>query len=60
MPNANWIKIEQMQKIAHVQNEGGRAVTREIEYYNLDAILSVGYRVNSSQVTHFRIWATES
>ena len=46
-------------KIARVQNEGGRAVTREIEYYNLDAILSVGYRVNSSQATHFRIWATE-
>ncbi len=46
-------------KIALVQNEGSRAVTREIEYYNLDAILSVGYRVNSSQATHFRIWATE-
>ncbi|OGT38286.1 MAG: cell filamentation protein Fic [Gammaproteobacteria bacterium RIFCSPHIGHO2_12_FULL_38_14] len=46
-------------KMAHVQNEGSRAVTREIEYYNLDAILSVGYRVNSSQATHFRIWATE-
>lgn len=46
-------------KIARVQNEGGRSVTREVEYYNLDAILSVGYRVSSSQATHFRIWATE-
>jgi hypothetical protein len=46
-------------KMEHVQNEGNRTVTREIEYYNLDAILSVGYRVNSTQATHFRIWATE-
>lgn len=46
-------------KIALVQNEGNRKVTREVEYYNLDAILSVGYRVNSSQATHFRMWATE-
>lgn len=38
--------------------EAGRKVTREIEYYNLDAILSVGYRVNSKQGTLFRIWAT--
>src|SRR3989344_301320 len=46
-------------KIAQVQNEGNRQVTRDIEFYNLDAILSVGYRVNSSQATQFRIWATE-
>ena len=46
-------------KIAQVQKEGERQVTREIEYYNLDAIISVGYRVNSSQATQFRIWATE-
>jgi hypothetical protein len=44
-------------KIARVQNEGKKTVTREVEFYNLDAILSVGYRVNSSQATHFRIWA---
>lgn len=36
-------------KFATVQNEGGREVTRDIEYYNLDAIISVGYRVNSKQ-----------
>jgi hypothetical protein len=46
-------------KIAQVQIEGKRQVTRGVEYYNLDAILSVGYRVNSSQATRFRIWATE-
>lgn len=44
-------------KIAQVQTEGTRRVTREIEFYNLDAILSVGYRVNSIQATQFRIWA---
>jgi prophage maintenance system killer protein len=44
-------------KNATVQNEGGRQITREIEYYNLDAILSVGYRVNSLKGTQFRIWA---
>src|SRR3989339_532003 len=46
-------------KIAQVQNEGFRSVSRQIEYHNLDAIISVGYRVNSTQATHFRIWATE-
>lgn len=46
-------------KIAHVQDEGGRQVSRDVEFYNLDAILSVGYRVNSGQATQFRIWATE-
>ncbi len=46
-------------KIAQVQTEGGRTVNRQIEFYNLDAIISVGYRVNSTQATAFRIWATE-
>ena len=41
-----------------VQIEGQRKVTRNVEYYNLDAIISVGYRVNSKQATRFRIWAT--
>lgn len=45
-------------KNATVQTEGKRNITREIEYYNLDAIISVGYRVNSKQGTQFRIWAT--
>jgi len=45
-------------KNATVQTEAGRKVKRAIDYYNLDAILSVGYRVNSKQGTQFRIWAT--
>jgi hypothetical protein len=42
-------------KIAQVQSEGNRKINRQIEFYNLDAIISVGYRVNSSQATAFRI-----
>lgn len=41
-----------------VQTEGRRRVEREIDHYNLDAIISVGYRVNSRKATDFRIWAT--
>ena len=43
-----------------VQDEGGRNVRREIKHYNLDAIISVGYRVSSSKATQFRIWATRT
>ena len=43
-----------------VQMEGSRQVERDLEYYNLDAIISVGYRVNSYQATQFRIWATRT
>ncbi len=46
-------------KNATVQNEAGRDVLRNIEYYNLDVIISVGYRVNSKQGTQFRQWATQ-
>ncbi|MFH1089493.1 MAG: virulence RhuM family protein [Candidatus Uhrbacteria bacterium] len=46
-------------KLAQVQDEGQRRVMRNVEFYNLDAILSVGYRVSSLQATQFRIWATE-
>jgi hypothetical protein len=46
-------------KNATVQMEADREVKREIEYYNLDAIISVGYRVNSKRGTQFRQWATE-
>jgi len=45
-------------KIAQVQKEGNREVSRDIIYYNLDAIITVGYRVNSKQATKFRQWAT--
>lgn len=46
-------------KIAQVREEGNRKVRREILYYNLDVIISVGYRVNSHRGTQFRIWATQ-
>ena len=47
-------------KNATVQTEGIRVVGREIEYYNLDMIISIGYRVNSLQATRFRQWATKT
>lgn len=47
-------------KFAQVQKEGDREVKRNIEFFNLDAIISVGYRVNSSKATQFRIWATKT
>jgi hypothetical protein len=47
-------------EILQVQKEGNRAVERVQKYYNLDAIISVGYRVNSSKATQFRIWATQT
>lgn len=50
-------KSSTVANFATVQNEGGREVERQIEYYNLDVIISVGYRVKSKQGTQFRIWA---
>ena len=47
-------------KFAQVQKEGDREVKRNIEFFNLDAIISVGYRVNSTKATQFRIWATKT
>jgi len=47
-------------KMEIVPSEGGREVAREVEFYNLDAIIAVGYRVNSYQATQFRIWATNT
>ena len=44
---------------AQVREEGHRTVTRSIPYYNLDMIISVGYRVNSKRGTQFRIWANK-
>lgn len=52
------IKDSTVANFATVQNEGERRIERQIEYYNLDVIISVGYRVKSKQGTQFRIWAT--
>ena len=49
-----------VRKIRTVQQEGERKVKRDLEYFNLDAIISVGYRVNSAKATRFRIWATQT
>lgn len=48
-----------VKKYLTVRQEGGRQVQRELEYHNLDAIISVGYRVKSHVATRFRIWATQ-
>jgi len=48
-----------IRKFRIVQKEGDRAVSREVNFYNLDVIISVGYRVNSQKATQFRIWATK-
>jgi prophage maintenance system killer protein len=61
----NIFKINELEreatvaKYATVQKEGEREVKREVEYYNLDAIISVGYRVNSKEGVQFRKWATQ-
>ena len=54
------IKEATIRKIRIVQKEGSRTVAREVETYNLDAIIAVGYRINSLQATQFRIWATQT
>jgi len=48
-----------VRKFRTVRNEGKKLVSRELEHYNLDLILSIGYRVNSKRGTQFRIWATQ-
>jgi hypothetical protein len=53
-------ELATIRKIRIVQTEGTREVSREVDYYNLDAIIAVGYRVNSYQATQFRIWATQT
>ncbi len=50
-------KVSTVSKFAIVQNEGGREVKRDIEYYNLDVIISIGYRVKSQRGVRFRQWA---
>ena len=52
-------KYSTIRKFRIVQKEGTRVIERETEFYNLDTIISVGYRVNSARATQFRIWATK-
>lgn len=52
------VELATTENFSVVQREGSRNVTRAMRFYNLDAIISVGYRVNSRRATHFRIWAT--
>lgn len=52
------LQISTISKMEIVRKEGNRDVKREVEFYNLDAIIAVGYRVNSKKATEFRIWAT--
>jgi hypothetical protein len=53
------IEISTIRNFRIVQKEGNRPISRDIEHYNLDAIISVGYRVKSLRGTQFRIWATQ-
>lgn len=54
------IKEVIIRKIRIVQKKGSRDVAREVETYNLDAIIAVGYPINSLQAAQFRIWATQT
>lgn len=49
-----------LSRMETVRQEGGRQVRRQLDYYNLDAIIAVGYRVSSYQATQFRVWATKT
>jgi prophage maintenance system killer protein len=53
------VRLATVANFATVQNEGLREVERQIEFYNLDVIISLGYRVKSKEGTHFRQWATQ-
>lgn len=52
------MKSQPVQKNAQVRFEGSRKIVRDIPFYNLDMVISVGYRVNSKNATSFRKWAT--
>lgn len=52
-------RVATVSKMETIQKEGVRQVIRQIEYFNLDAVISVGYRVNSNRATRFRQWATQ-
>lgn len=52
-------KDSTISKMGIVRKEGNRNINRKLRFYNLDAIIAVGYRVNSKKATKFRIWATK-
>ena len=52
-------KHRTISKMEIVQMEGGREIKRSVDFYKLDMIISIGYRVNSKRATQFRIWATD-
>ena len=52
-------EISTSEESSVVQIEGGRSINRPVKFYNLDAIISIGYRINSLRGTQFRIWATQ-
>lgn len=52
-------KMSTVKESLTVRNEGNKKISRKIEYYNLDVIISVGYRVKSKRGTQFRQWATQ-
>ena len=52
------MRSQPVQKNAQVRFEGSRKIVRDIPFYNLDMVISVGYRVNSKNATSFRKWAT--
>ena len=63
---SNIFKTNELEKVPTIRNfrivqkEGSREVSREVDFYSLDAIIAVGYRVNSHEATRFRIWATQT
>jgi hypothetical protein len=62
----NIFKTNELEKTSTIRNfrivqkEGTREISREVDFFNLDAFIAVGYRVNSIEATRFRIWATKT
>ena len=54
-----WLNTQSIAKLFHVQRAGNRNVTRSISYYNLDMVISIGFRVNSKPAIKFRTWANK-
>ena len=54
-----WLNTQSIAKLFHVQRAGNRNVTRSISYYNLDMVISIGFRANSKPAIKFRTWANK-